>query len=117
LASAARQTAFENYGLANDGLGIRSSMKDIAEYASADYTEDLIKDLMDILDAVGLDLLHVVTDPAAALIKGVKDGVDWFTLRSKLSEIKSPYNAESANVAMLKGTWESSQKVTDDLLR
>lgn len=108
LASSARQTAFENYGLANDGLGILSSMKGIAEYASADNTEDLIKDLVDILDAVGLDLLDVVTDAAAALIKGAKDGVDWFTLRSQLNEIRSAYTAELANVANLKSAWESA---------
>jgi len=116
LANNERQTAFEGYGLANDGLGILSSMKSIAEYASADNTEDLIKDLVDILDAVGLDLLDVVTDASAALIKGVQDGVDWFTLRSQLSEIRSAYTAELANVANLQSAWESAKTKADALL-
>lgn len=116
VAKAESDGAFRDYGLANDGLGILYSMKEIAAYASADNTEDLVDDLTDVISAVGIDLLDTLTDAAAALIKGAKDGFDYFTLRSQLYTIESAYVDESTNVRNLKSTWESLQQVTDDLL-
>lgn len=72
-----RQDAYEVYNESHKAEILLDSLLGDINLENSENYEDLIKDAIDILDAVGIDLADVVTDLAAAIIKGLKDGWDW----------------------------------------
>lgn len=109
-ANETRQDTYEAYNESHKAEMLLDSLLGDINLENSDNWEDLAEDAVDILDAVGADPLDAITDAAAAVLKGLKDGWDWWTIRGKKNEIESALSDQRGNTSMLKSAWQSAKR-------